>query len=72
MTDQRKPADVKSADLAFAQLIRDKHHARRVNWIQSTDPDPAVRAQDRQDLNEALRKAAGRTPPDAEEDDDAG
>ncbi len=60
----RKPADRRQVDRALSDLFRVRHNANRVHWVQSTSLDPAVRRQDRDDLNAALRRAAGHTPPD--------
>ncbi len=58
----KKATDPKAAQTAFNQLLRDSHSAGCVHWVPSTSLDPAVRAQDRADLNDALRKAGGHQP----------
>ncbi len=53
---EKKPTDHTAINAAF------RFRPNRVNWVQSTSLDPAVRAQDRADLNDALRKAGGHQP----------
>ncbi len=58
MTD-KKP-DTKSLNDAFRQLRGEN----RVDWNPSTSRDPAERKADRDALNRALRRAAGKDAPE--------